>query len=114
MANKYTIPQESLSETQRVITEILENEQETLDKSRELLGKAYQLFLKKQKLIKRLHEETAAITEEMEACIHFAFEELPKDHDPENWLLIDKQKGVICKWFDPCYVTHVVDFRIIH
>ena len=89
----------------------------TLDKSRELLASAYKLFLEKQRLIKELNDKTIAITEEMEACIHFAFEELPSSHDPEDWLLIDKlegQKGVICKWVDPSDMTHIVDFRIIH
>ena len=108
MANKYIIPQESLTETQRVITEILENEQETLDKSRELLGKAYQLFLQKQQLLKDIE----AVTEEMESCIHFAFVELPTDHDPQNWLLIDYK--TIAKWIDPCDQTHIVNFQIIH
>lgn len=107
MTNKYTIPQDSLKETQKAITEMLE-EQETLDKSRELLGKAYQLFLQKQQLIKDIE----AVTEEMESCIHFAFEELPNSHDPEDWLIIGKD--VICKWPDPCDQTHIVDFRIIH
>jgi hypothetical protein len=101
---------------EQAINQMGKNELQTLenklDKSRELLAKAYKLFLKKQELIKRINEETRVITEEMEACIHFAFEELPINYDPEDWLLIDKD--IICKWVNPEDVTHVVEFQIIH
>ena len=102
---KYEIPQDSLKQTQQAIAEMLD---EGLETSRELLGKAYQLFLQKQQLL----QDVEAVTEEMEACINFAFEELPTDHDPEDWLKINGD--TIAQWIDPGDQTHIVKFGKVY
>lgn len=56
-------------------------------------------------------DETLKVIDQMEEKINEAFMQLPDDHDPENWVLIDF--NMIAKWPDPCDQTHVVEFESI-